>query len=51
VKMEAGQVVEVELDGKWCITKVQEVSMFNTLVEKRYPPPPPHAQLPRTKKL
>lgn len=40
VKMGPGQVVEVESDGKWCLTKVQEVSMFNTQVENRYSPPP-----------
>jgi hypothetical protein len=43
VKMEAGQVVEVELDGKWWITKVQEVSMLIILMKTDItPPPPPH---------
>jgi hypothetical protein len=50
VKMEAGQVVEVELDGKWWITKVQEVSMLILLMKTHITPPPP-AQLPRMKRL
>jgi hypothetical protein len=40
VKMEAGQVVEVELDGKWWITKVQEVSMLILLIKTYITPPP-----------